>query len=435
MDAHGPRFPLLSLLRHIFNERLTDTGRTMLWVGILTMGLGGITLQIQVYLIFCVVLAMFATSVVLSRLSRVSLRLDANLPAHTTCGTRLEFPIHVHNPTRRGAIDVVLRELGLPSEIRQFPSNGVRLSYLAGGRSVTIERELEFTRRGHYELPTVRQEGLFPWGIWRDLLDHSEARSLLVYPRFHPLTSLDIPVGKRYQPGGIALSSNLGDSIEFIGTREFRQGDTLRAIHWKTWARLGKPAVKEFQEEYFCRVALLMDTFLPPAPAERPSFATAAAARWGRRPSGDPPEQRAFESAISIAASIADALSREEYIIDIFAAGPEIYYLQSGRSLAYLENVLDILACLEPCREPPFEKIAPVLLEHLGNITTTIVVMLDWDEAREQMVRTIRDHGSAVKLIIVRDGPTSTDVSSAESLCGEVAVITSQDERNGIESL
>jgi uncharacterized protein (DUF58 family) len=419
-----PQGPITRFLRHVFNERLTDSGRLMFWVGIFTMAAGGVTLQIQVYLIYSVVVAVFLMSMVLSRLARARLRVDATLPPHTTCGARLVFPIRIENTGRRGAVDLVFREWRLPRAIQQYPPAGVGLDWLPGGATITLERELEFTRRGHYELPALRQETLFPWGLWRDIVDHRAVRTLLVYPRFHPLISLDIPVGRRYQPGGIALSSNLGDSIEFIGTREFREGDSLRAIHWKTWARLGRPAVKEFQEEYFCRVALLMDTFLPEPPRR---------SLLPRR--GPDPGRRTFEAAISTAAAIADALSREEYIIDIFAAGPEIYYLQSGRSLAYLENVLDILACLEPCHEPPFEKIAPVLLEHLGSITTTIVLLLDWDEARAAMVRTIRDHGSAVKLIIMRDGPTTSDIGSAEALCGEVRVLTPQEEENGVESL
>ena len=51
------------------------------------------------------------------------------------------------------------------------------------------------------------------------------------------------------------------------------EGDPLRKIHWRSWARRGKPVVKEYQEEYFSRIALVLDTFLPrrPAPARSAS--------------------------------------------------------------------------------------------------------------------------------------------------------------------
>ena len=62
--------------------------------------------------------------------------------------------------------------------------------------------------------------------------------------------------------------------------------------------------VKEYQEEYFSRIALVLDTFVP------------------RRPRRD--ERRSFEAAISVLASIADHFSRTENVVDIFAAGPDV---------------------------------------------------------------------------------------------------------------
>ena len=62
---------------------------------------------------------------------------------------------------------------------------------------------------------------------------------LLAYPRFYHMEEFVVPVGRRYQPGGIPLSSSTGDAIEFLGTREYREGDPVRNIHWRSWARAG----------------------------------------------------------------------------------------------------------------------------------------------------------------------------------------------------
>ena len=101
---------------------------------------------------------------------------------------------------------------------------------------------------------------------------------MLVYPRYHTLDSLPLPIGRRYQPGGIPLASEVGDSLEFVGTREYREGDPPRKIDWRSYARLGRPVVKEYQEEYFSRIALVLDTYLP----RRPGAAQQAAIRGGR---------------------------------------------------------------------------------------------------------------------------------------------------------
>jgi len=80
-----------------------------------------------------------------------------------------------------------------------------------------------------------------------------------------------------------------------------------------------------------------------------------------------------------VVASVADFFSRSDYIVDIFAAGPDIYEVSAGRSLAYLENILDVLACLEPCSEAAFDVVGPALFEKLGQITSVVAVVQDWD--------------------------------------------------------
>ncbi|MBI3926308.1 MAG: DUF58 domain-containing protein [Armatimonadetes bacterium] len=413
---HAGNSIVVRFMRAVYRDHLTSTGRAVFWLFLLANASGMMSFIVKVYFVWCLLLSLSLGSIVLARLARVPLVIEADFPARTTCGATVQVPLTVTNRSRRKAVDVELAPWQLPDPLVLEPEYGVYLDELGPGESRRLSWQIDFRRRGHFTIPGVRQATLFPFGLWRDRLIHRQARSLLVYPRFQPLLSLDIPVGRRYQPGGIALTSNLGDSTEFLSTREFRDGDSLRMIHWRSWARLGKPIVKEFQEEYFCRIALLLDTFLP-----RKSDARDVAA---------------FEASVSISAAVADSLARSEYVIDIFAAGPEIYHLQAGRSLAYLENVMDILACIEPSYDPPFETITPVLLDYLENITTTVVVLQDWDEQRERMLQTIRDRGSEVKAILVRDKPPTQDFSAAGVLAsGGLVHLTSGQVNAGVEDL
>jgi uncharacterized protein (DUF58 family) len=216
-----------------------------------------------------------------------------------------------------------------------------------------------------------------------------------------------LPLGRRYQPRGIPLSSSTGEAIEFVGTREYRPGDPVKNIHWRSWARRGEPVVKEYMEEYFCRIAIILDTFLP-------SKFTAA-------------QQASFEAAISVVASIADYFSRSEYIVDILAAGPDVYEVSAGRSLAYLENILDVLACLDPCYDLPFATIGPHLFEKLSQITTVVAVLQDWDTPREDFLKRVKALGAALRLIIVHEGPTQKAWEGVAEDLGEVSMISSSD--------
>ena len=374
-QAHGGGL-LVRWLRVLLREKLTDTGRLVFWLFWLATTTGMASFVVKIYFLWSALLGLLAISILASRLARVRLLAELQTPRNTLAGNTLELPLRLSNPTRRTARDLQFSLLDPPAGLDW---TRVPLEQISPGEERVLSLPVRFPRRGHLILKGVRQDNVFPWGLWRDTRRLLQPRSLLVYPTFHPLLGLDIPVGRRYQPGGIALTSHVGESTEFVSTREFRTGDSLRNIHWRSWGRLGRPVVKEFQEEYFCRIALLLDTYVPSRKGEE-----------------------AFEAAISLAASVANRLALEEYVVDLFAAGLEVHHFQAGRSLAYLENVMDILACVEACPEPPFQKIEPVLLDHMGNITTTIAFLLAWDDQRAGMLRAIQDRGSALKILLIQ---------------------------------
>jgi len=128
-----------------------------------------------------------------------------------------------------------------------------------------------------------------------------------------------------------------------------------------------------------------------------------------------------------VVASIADYFSRSEYVVDILAAGPDVYEVSAGRSLAYLENILDVLACLEPCHEPPFAAIGPQLFEKLGQITTVVAVLQDWDAPREAFLRRVKSLGTAVRALIVHPGQTSQPWQHIGVELGEMSQVTPED--------
>jgi uncharacterized protein (DUF58 family) len=50
-----------------------------------------------------------------------------------------------------------------------------------------------------------------------------------------------------------------GQGIEFAGVREYLPGDDVRAIDWNVTARMGKPFIKQFQEERELAVFIALD--------------------------------------------------------------------------------------------------------------------------------------------------------------------------------
>ena len=81
--------------------------------------------------------------------------------------------------------------------------------------------------------------------------------------------------------------------------RDYRPGDPLRRIHWRSWAKTDKPIVKEYQDEFFVRHALILDTF------QKEAY-------------GD-----VFEEAISVAASFACTMGTQDSLLDLMFIGTE----------------------------------------------------------------------------------------------------------------
>ncbi|MBT9583513.1 DUF58 domain-containing protein [bacterium] len=399
--------------RSFLRERLTSSGTVLFYMGLGSNMLSGGSAMFKGHLLGCALAAVLVVSMLAARLARRRLMLTPVIPQRVTQGVAFEVRCRVENTGKSTASDVNLRLIGLPLRAKVKPELGPFLGDVQPGQLTEGIWTVELGRRGRYVIESIHQATLFPFGLWRDWYTNKVECSLLVYPKFQPLLSLDMPVGRKYQPGGMALTSSVGDSTEFLGTREFRAGDSLRMIHWRSWARRGKPVVKEFQEEFFCRIALVMDTFLSATDVKK--------------------RREDFEAAISLAAAVADQISRDEYVIDLFAAGPELYQLQAGRSLAYLENVLDILACVEPCTEPAFEKLEPVLLDGLENVTTTVVILLDWDEARIRLLRAVRERGCALKVIFV--GENYGDLSGVDDFAPGHQTLTAAQVRSGVDQL
>jgi uncharacterized protein (DUF58 family) len=386
--------------------------------GVFFSGLAGmLSIEIPAYHVFCVFTALYLAVQVTAQLAGRKLRVGGRMPPQAVVGEAVLGQFTVTNLSRLSAYDVSLRYFDLPRELRQEKADTVLWS-LPAGETVPFPIALTPLSRGLYELPPIRAFSTFPFNLTRTGRAELRNGSLLVLPRFHPLESVSVPFAKRYQPGGIAMTSNVGESPEYIGNREYRPGDSTRRIDFRSWARLARPVVREYQEEYYCRIALVLDTYV------------------GRRRRMPMSGHADLEAAISLTAAMTDALGRGEHIIDIFAAGPELYVLRTGRKTSSMDSILEILASLEPCRKNPFTTVAPALADELAQITTVIFVLLDWDESRRRLVRAATDAGCATKVVLVRDREPSEEIHGDASWVGSIISCTpAQVTGGGLESL
>ncbi|MGH8058360.1 MAG: DUF58 domain-containing protein, partial [Candidatus Entotheonellia bacterium] len=224
-------------------------------------------------------------------------------------------------------------------------------------------------QRGYLRLTGVTIARPDPFTLFRACVTVSARESVLVLPKRYPVPPIELAGLHKYQPGGVTSTSSVGESEEFVSLRDYRPGDPLRRIHWKSWPRVGKLIVKEYQDEFFVRHALVLDTFANPTQLEL------------------------FEEAVSVAASLACAIEARESLLDLMFIGPEAHCFTAGRGLGQAEKMLEILACVHVCRDKPFETLHQLVMQRHAALSGCICILLAWDEARQHFVSQLRARG------------------------------------------
>ncbi|MCA9015550.1 MAG: DUF58 domain-containing protein, partial [Planctomycetaceae bacterium] len=350
-DSFTNRLLLVRMHKHYWYYRVTYPGKILLFAFFLS-GVGTISVSVPIYNLFSVLMALILIDGIVSWVFRPRCDLKGDFPAQTTAGQPAIGHFTVTNKGWLPIYDLAVSFRWLEKPLSQTDRDDT-LAYLPRGESVDVTVTIDAPQRGFYALPKLGVHTLFPFHLNRSGSAALPGKSLLVLPAFHQLTSVDLPVGSKFQPGGIALTSNVGESPEYVGNREYVPGEPARRLDFRSWARLGKPVVREYQEEYYCRIALILDTYMPTDPWLIRKLKNMRQRYQTKTDDGQ--SMNVLEAGISLTASIADALSRGEYLIDLFAAGPELYVFRAGRHTAHFDNVLEILSCVDRCPDDPFE--------------------------------------------------------------------------------
>jgi uncharacterized protein (DUF58 family) len=101
-------------------------------------------------------------------------------------------------------------------------------------------------RRGAYDFGPVLLSSGDIFGFRTRLLEVAAQQTVLVYPRLVPLARIPLRVAR---PGGELLGERriVEDPLRLAGVRDYKPGDPVRHIHWKSSARVGQLQTKVFE--------------------------------------------------------------------------------------------------------------------------------------------------------------------------------------------
>jgi uncharacterized protein (DUF58 family) len=129
------------------------------------------------------------------------------------------------------------------------------------GKHVDIEYRVTPTRRGEILFEPADLQVRSRWGLCELLERLGETERRRVYPDFAQIARYAWLAGdRRLQEIGIKTFQQRGEGTDFKQLSEYRYGDSVRRIDWKATQRIGKPVIREFQDERDQTVLLLIDS-------------------------------------------------------------------------------------------------------------------------------------------------------------------------------
>jgi len=187
---------------------------------------------------------------------RSAVRLVRQLPPAFAIGVRRTVSMRVEPGGKdawhcqlRDFVDSSLLSEGLP----------IRCT-LTGGRVLEARYAVTPRRRGEVEFAPAALRIRSRWGLC-ELLERLGSREVRrVYPDFAQVARYAWLAGdRRLQEIGIKTYQQRGEGTDFKELSEYRTGDSVRHIDWKATLRLGRPIVRQFQDERDQSVVVLLD--------------------------------------------------------------------------------------------------------------------------------------------------------------------------------
>ena len=196
-----------------------------------------------------------------------------------------------------GRVLVHGRPGGTPAATVELPVGRAVARFRVASLGENDEHEELFSiptrHRGVIPVGPVRTVQADPVGLIRRTRVFSEPMELFVHPRMVPVEVAAIGFLKDVE--GITTANLSSSDVSFHALRDYVPGDDRRSVHWRATAHTGRLMVRQFEETMRAHLLLVLSNL-------RSDYAT----------------EDDFETAVSVAASLAVAALREERQVTLY---------------------------------------------------------------------------------------------------------------------
>lgn len=223
--------------------------------------------------VFAASMALFGVGRLASTLMRPKLAYHLSLPRSVAVGFPLAASLKCINRGKFPAINFLVsfdrRTSRKRSRIRRGKasmddnfqaSDPQPIHLLEPTKTKRLHASIQFNHRGTQDLPDILTRSFFPFYLFQVTQHHPLNLEIVVTPR--PLDESNDDAAKGFLKSLGEWSHKLlaGDALDYTGSREYETGMPVRRWDYSSWARLGKPIVREYQSPSIQQVHLIIDS-------------------------------------------------------------------------------------------------------------------------------------------------------------------------------
>lgn len=304
----------------------TRRGKILIALTILSLMVAMVNANLSTALIASILSATMFSSYIFSFFAIGGIELIREPSNDAVMGEAITLPLKIVNRIRRPRQTFIIQE-----QIPFIANSGnydLAVNALKGKEEREIERSITPNRRGSYNLSKITLVGGDSLGLFKVTRYFHLPTTIVIYPQTVRISQISLDRESKIMSHGTPMGvSERGEDI--FGLRDYRQGDPIRLINWKSSAKQHKLVVKEFESHTLSKVNILLDV--------ESSFI------------GDHAIYNNFEYLISTAGSIARYLSGAYCNMSLIVGEKDKEDIIASGSASNIENkMMDILAEIKP---------------------------------------------------------------------------------------
>lgn len=213
--------------------------------------------------VFSASAAMLLTGFLINRLFRPNLSVNVSLPDYAPEGEPFQADLHLHHRGWLPSFDLALsvtKPRRRDKAIFSSDSGSVFIDAIESGGRCDTELSLCASRRGIHTFPRLQATTTFPFHFFQTRQMLRLRARIAVTPK--PINDANDPKAARCIDQISRWTDRWlsGESFEFAGNREYQTGMPVRRWDFRSWARLGRPIVQEFQTPSLRKTMIIVDT-------------------------------------------------------------------------------------------------------------------------------------------------------------------------------